>query len=115
PIFLDGLGQGDILKGLHDLALKDHPDFAKLVSQVTELTARELGDFMRIVQGRLDGIEALRKLYEDVDFKKAKNETQLHELFEKSPWLIDPTFTQFLTSDAAENELNNRLSKYLEI
>jgi hypothetical protein len=115
PIFVDGLVQGNILNALADLASKDHPDFNRLVGQVMELTHQELGDFLRVIQGRLDGIEALKKLVEDVDFKKSKNEDKLHELFENAPWLIDPTFTQFLTSDQAENELNRQLTKELGI
>ena len=115
PIFVDGLVQGNILNSLAELAGKDHPDFNRVVGQVMELTHRELGDFLRVIQGRLDGIEALRKLVEEVDFKKGKNEDKLHELFEKAPWLIDPTFTQFLTSDQAENELNRQMAKELAI
>ena len=70
---------------------------------------------MKVIQGRLNGIDALRRLYKDVDFKNPNNEGKLHALFETCPWLIDPTFTQFLTSDQTENELNIRLSKHLEI
>src|SRR6266545_2589757 len=115
PIFLEGLAQGDILKTLAELASKDHPDFNRVVAKVTELTARELSDFIRFVEGRLNGIEALKKLYRDVDFKKAKNEKTLHSLFKKNAWLIDPTFKQFLTSDAPETDVNERLSKHLHI
>jgi hypothetical protein len=115
PIFVDGLIQGNILNSLAELAAKDRPDFNRLVGQVMELTHRELGDFLRVIQGRLDGIEALRKLVNDVDFKKAKNEDKLHDLFETSSWLIDPTLPQFLTSDQNENELNKQLAKELGI
>jgi hypothetical protein len=114
-IFVDGLVEGNILNTLAELASKDRPDFHRLVGHVVELTHRELGDFLRVIQGRLDGIEALRKLVKDVDFKKEKNEGKLHELFEKAPWLLDPTFTQFLTSDQNENELNRQLSQELGI
>jgi len=115
PIFVDGLVQGNILRTLAELASKQQPDFNKLVGHVVELTHRELGDFLRVIQGRLDGIEALQKLVQEVDFKAGKNEDKLHELFEQAPWLIDPTFTQFLTSDRAENELNRQITEELEI
>lgn len=114
-IFMDGLGQGDILKGLKDLAAKKNPDFDRVVAQMTDLTARELGDFMRFIQGRLDGIDILRRLYKEVDFRKPKNENKLHELLKRCPWLINPTFSQFLTSNRTENELNARLAKELKI
>ncbi|HKO42697.1 MAG TPA: ATP-binding protein [Pyrinomonadaceae bacterium] len=115
PILVDGFSQGDILGSLAELAKKDRPDLHRLVAQVTELTARELGDFMRFIQGRLDGIEALRKLYRDVDFREGKNEKKLHELFKNAAWLINPMFKQFLTSDDPENVLNHRLAKHLKI
>jgi hypothetical protein len=115
PIFVDGIVQGNILNSLADLASKEHPDFDHLVGQLTQLTYRELGDFLRVVQGRLDGIEALRKLVDEVDFKKPKNEDKLHDLFKTAPWLIDPTYTQFLTSNQSENELNKQLAKELAI
>ena len=115
PIIVDGLEQGNILGTLATLAAEDRPDFNKVVGHVMALTHRELGDFLRIVQGRIDGIEALKKLVDSVDFKKSKNERKLHQLFEDSPWLIDPTFAPSLTSDVTESEVNNQLAKELKI
>jgi hypothetical protein len=114
-IFVDGLGQGDILKTLRDLAAQDNPDFQSLVAEVTELTARELGDFVKYVEGRLAGISGLQKLCEGVDFRAAKNEDELHTLLRRNPWLIDVTFTQFLSSNEAERTLQGRLAGDLEI
>jgi hypothetical protein len=114
-IFMDGLAQGDILGALRKLANQQNPKFAEVVDRITELTEREIGDFMKYVEGRLEGIHALRKLFLSVDFKKAKNEHVLHELFERNPWLIDPAFSQYVTSDLEEHEVLERLEKELEI
>ncbi len=86
-----------------------------LVADLSQLTAQEFGEFIRIVQGRLNGINALRKLVEMVDFKTENNEDVLHELFKKNPWLIDPTFTQFLTSNQSEATVNKRLAQTLQV
>jgi hypothetical protein len=67
------------------------------------------------VHGRLKAIEALRKIYDSVDFRDPKNEKPLHELFKKNPWMVDPTYFEFLTSDRDETEVKKRLSKELEI
>ena len=114
-IFVDGLSQGDILKTLRNLAAQDNPDLQSLVVEMTELTARELGDFVKYVEGRLSGIRALQKLCESVDFRAANNEDQLHTLLRDNPWLIDPTFTQFLSSNKSEKTLQARLTKALGI
>lgn len=115
PILVRGLGHGDILTSLSVLAAEDLPDFRKLIHEVTRLTAQEFDEFATVVSGRLEAIEALKRLYERVDFKQGNNEKQLHNLLKKNAWLIDPTFTQFLTSDQTENEMNKRLSKFLQI
>ncbi len=115
PILVRGLGHGDILTSLSMLAAEDLPDFRKLIHEITRLTAQEFDEFATVVAGRLEAIEALKRLYEGVNFKAGKNEKELHNLLKKNAWLIDPTFTQFLTSDQTENEMNKRLSKFLQI
>ena len=115
PLLVSGLGQGEILSTIAALAKEDLPDFQEVIKTVTRLTAQEFDEFMTFIQGRLDAIEALRKIYRDVDFRKAKNEKALHLLLKKNPWLIDPTFVQFLTSDAAEADLHHRLAKELKV
>ncbi|MBA3353516.1 MAG: ATP-binding protein, partial [Blastocatellia bacterium] len=94
-IFVNGLSQGDILGALRKLAQIPNPKFPEVVERITELTEREIADFMKYVEGRLEGIEALRKLYTSADFKKAKNEDELHLLFERNPWLLDTSFSQY--------------------
>jgi hypothetical protein len=115
PILVNGLSQGDILSTIHQLALNGSHDIVKLIAILTRLTAQEFDEFSTVIHGRIEGIDALAKLYNSVNFKAEKNEKNLHELFEKNPWLIDPTFTQFLTSDVSESELNEKLATELEV
>lgn len=115
PIFVEGLGQGDVLHSLAKMSTAGNPDIKALVGQLSQLTAYEFGDFIRVVHGRLSGIGALRKLVKNVEFSGANNEAELHALFKKNPWLINPTFTQFLTSNENEKTLNTRLAKELKI
>ncbi|MGH7812409.1 MAG: hypothetical protein ACREQI_00195 [Candidatus Binataceae bacterium] len=110
-----GLGHGEILATIQKLSEKEHPQLTDVIREVTRLTRHEFDEFMTIIDSRIRAIETLAKLVDDVDFKAAKNEADLHELFEKSPWLLDPTFFEFLTSDETESELAERLAKTLEI
>jgi hypothetical protein len=112
---VSGLGHGEILGTIQELSEQQNPDLGDVIREVTKLTRHEFDEFMTIVDSRIRAIDTLAKLVEDVDFKAAKNEEDLHELFEKSPWLIDPTFFEFLISDKTENELADRLAKELEI
>lgn len=110
-----GLGQGELLTTLSKLADQSSPDFEKIVTEVTRLTAAQLDGFFRFAKGRLKGIEALRKIVNGVDFKKVKNEEQLHELFKDCPWLINPTFFEFLTSNRSKKTMSGQLEKVLKI
>jgi len=115
PIIVGGLGHGEILTAISSIAALDHPNFRELIKAITELTCQEWDDFAISIHGRLDGIKALQKLYKDVDFKAGKNEKELQVLLEKNPWLIDPTFYQFLTANEWEGTMNDRLAKELQI
>lgn len=115
PIIVKGLSRGDILGVLSKLASDDNPQIADVIRDVTELTKQEFGDFLLVVQGRIDGISTLRKICGHQNFKEANNEKQLQILFEENPWLIDPTFFQFMSADETQESLNDRLAKKLEI
>lgn len=114
-IFLDGLTQGDIIGALSKLARVPHPDFREVVTEISKLTEREVGDFLRYAEGRLDGIEALEKICKSVDFKKGNNERELHELFERNPWMINPTLDRYVSSNKTEDVLLQRLAKLLKV
>ena len=60
-------------------------------------------------------IEALKRIVNAVDFKERKNEKALHKLFKACPWLINPTYFEFLTSDKSEKTMFSQLEKELKI
>ena len=99
PLFVNAVGQRDILKAMADLAKHEKPELSELVIQVSKLADSELDDALKYIKAHLDAIAAFRKVCDHQDFRKGENEAELHELFERSPWLINPTFNQFLTSD----------------
>lgn len=115
PLFVNAIGQRDILKAISDLASKERPDLVELVAQVIRLADTELDEFLKFTKARLDGITALKKICEHQDFKKGKNEAELHRLFETAPWLINPLFQQFLTSDVTMSTTLDKLSQELRI
>jgi hypothetical protein len=112
---VNGLGHGQIISTIYEIAKEDKPELQSIIAEISKLTQQEFDDFQQIVHGRLKAIEALRKIYESVDFRAAKNEKPLHELFKKNPWMVDPTYFEFLASDTPETEVAKRLSKELEI
>ncbi|MBS0658594.1 MAG: ATP-binding protein [Verrucomicrobia bacterium] len=115
PNVISGLGSGQIISSLYELAKADTPDLPSVIAEITRLTKLEFDDFLSIVHGRLKAIEALAKIADQVDFRAPKNEKPLHSLFKNNAWLLDPTFFEFLSSEVTEKELSGRLAKHLEI
>ncbi|MBC2593751.1 ATP-binding protein [Ruficoccus amylovorans] len=115
PLVVKGLGKGDILDTISSLAALELPDLSPVVKEITELTKQEFGDFLSFAQGRIDGIVALKKICKAQDFKKSKKEKELQKLFEDNPWLIDPTFFQFMSADQRQDLVNQKLAQSLKI
>lgn len=115
PVIMQGLGYGELLSAITEISKKKHPSFPDVVATITSLTAAEWDDFSRVVNGRLKGLETLRRIYRKIDFSSSKNENELHKLLQKCPWLIDATFWQFLTSNVSEKTITQKLSKELQI
>ena len=101
PVIVQSLGHGSILAAISALADQDHPDLAQVAIEIARLTREELDQFLGFVKARLRAIAALKKIVEDVDFRAKENEKVLQRLMEESPWLLDPTFFEFLTADQA--------------
>ena len=112
---LEALGRGDLLTTLAKLASEDTPQFDRVVAEVTRLTHEQLDGFYKYAKGRMDGIEALKKIVSAVDFKAQRNEKALHSLLKVCPWLINPTYFEFLTSDKTERTMFSQLEKELKI
>jgi hypothetical protein len=114
PIF-QGIGHGNVLSAIAVLAEQDRPNLDRVVGELVRLTKDELDQFLSAVRGRLKGIEALRKIVEHTDFKAARNEKKIQKLFEQCPWMVDPTYTQFLTADVSLGTVFKRLAQELGI
>ena len=115
PIVVRGLGYGELMSSIREIARAEHPSFTGIIKALADLTAAEWDDYSKIVSGRLRGIEALRKICASVDFRAPSNEGELHDLLKGNPWLIDPTFWAFLTSNVSEKTLSEQLSKALGV
>lgn len=114
-IFIDGLEEGDILGSLETLAKQAFPSLPEVVAKVTALTKRETADSVRYVEGRLRGIDALDKIYRNVSFKNPENEKELHKLFEENPWLLDPLYGEYVTSNQTEGVVLDKLEQELAV
>jgi hypothetical protein len=116
PPLLHGLGHGNILTAISKLAAQVRPSLDRVVEEVVDLTKDELDQFMSVVRGRISGVNALTKIVKHPDFKGERNEKKIQGLCEKCPWLINPTYTQFLiSSDESLATLFKRLAQELEI
>ena len=115
PVVINALGHGEILSAISTLAKSAKPEIKQVIGEIVELTRYEYDGFINIARGRLDGIESLKKIVNSHDFKKAKNEKDVQKLFEECPWLIDPTFYQFMTADSSQAQVRDELQKHLEI
>ncbi len=115
PVIVRSLGHGSILTAISALADQDHPDLGQVAIEIAKLTRDELDQFLGAVSARLKAIAALKKIVEDVNFRAKENEKVLQRLFEKSPWLLDPTFFEFLTADQRVDSLFSRLAKELGV
>lgn len=115
PGIVYSLGHGSILTAISALADQDHPDLQQVAIEIAKLTRDELDQFLGAVKARLTAISVLKKIVEDVNFREKENEKVLQGLLEESPWLLDPTFFEFLTADQPVDSLLKRLAKELEI
>ena len=105
PGLLQALGHGAVLSAISKLADSALPDLTEVVKELLRLTKDEFDQFAKIVKGRIDGINALRKIVTDAKFGMARNEEKIQVLMEKCPWLIDPMYGQFLI--AADISMNS--------
>lgn len=115
PAIIDGLGHGNILATIASLAAENQPSLERVAVEVARLTKDELDRFISTIKARLNAIEAFRKVVRATDFKDKREEKIIQKMFEKSPWMIDPTYTQFLSADQAFDSLFERLAKELGI
>ena len=114
-ILAQGLGQGTVLENLAKLAGSGLPGLGELSEAVLELAARETGELARFAEGKINGIEALKTIVRDVDFRAKRSEEKLQRLLEAGPWLIDPVLTQVVSANEWFDTTYERLARQLGI
>ncbi len=116
PIILQAVNASEVLTKLIELEI-DPQSIPVLAHSMVELTRMETSDLLKLYRGRSKAIGALHKLHLDsMSNRKGKGyENELHGLFKESPWLIQPEFASYLTSDKPMGELCRTLNAVLEI
>lgn len=114
-LLVGAIGKGEIFTAISKIGSQDNPELHALAIEVTKLTHAEIDQTLSVVKSRLVAIDALQRIVGSVDFRDANNEGELHTLLEANPWLIDPTYFEFLTSNRSNRTLFRRLEKKLKI
>jgi len=114
-LLVGAVGKGDIFSAISRIAHKEQPQLHDLASEVIRLSHAEIDQTLSGVRTRILAIETLQRIVEHTDFKAGNNEDEIHTLLKESPWLIDATYFEFLTSDRSVATLFKTLSKHLRI
>lgn len=116
PIMLQAVNAGEVLTRLIELE-HDPKSIPVLAHSMLELTRMERSDLLKLYRGRQNAISALQKLYEDgLASRKGKGfEKELHSLLKENPWLVNPEYSNFLTSDRPMGDVCRDLNNTLQI
>lgn len=117
PLVLQSMNAGAVLANL--IKIETDPQSMSVVAhELAELARVETRDVLRLYRSRRHGIEGLRKLIEQAraNWKKGKRfENDLHKTLKENPWLIDPDFSRYLTSDKPLGDVARGLADLLKI
>ena len=77
----------------------------------------ERSDLLKLYRGRNKAINALQKLHDEGNTTRKNKgfEKELHLLLKENPWLVDVTYSNFLTSDRPMGDVCRELNRVLEI
>ena len=114
-LLVGAVGKGEIFTAISKIAAQAHPALHDLAGEVGRLTHAEIDQVLGGMRARVLAIEALQGIVKRTDFSKGNNENELHSLLKKSPWLIDPTYFEFLTSNRAADSVFSILETRLKI
>ena len=114
-LLVGAIGKGEIFTAISRIAERDNPQLHDLTVEITRLTHAEIDQTLGVVRSRLLAISTLQRIVKAVDFRDANNEDDLHLLLKENPWLIDPTYFEFLTSNLANRTLFTQLERKLQI
>ena len=114
-LLVGAVGKGEIFSAISRIAHKEQPQLHDLASEVIRLSHAEIDQTLSGVRTRILAIETLQRIVEHTAFKAGNNEDEIHALLAKSPWLIDATYFEFLTSDRSVATLFKMLAEHLRI
>lgn len=114
PILVQAINSHEVLVELVKSGI-DPLDLRTIVGQLTELAKVERSDVLKVYRGRRNAISGLEQLQNRVREDSTQFETELHTLLKSNPWLIQPEYDKFITSDQSLGTLAKELSKLLEI
>lgn len=114
-LLVGAVGKGEIFTAISKIAAQDHPELQDLAGEVGRLTHAEIDQVLGGVKARVLAIETLQAIVNRTDFREGNNEDEIHSLLKTSPWLIDPTYFEFLTSNRTSKSAFALLEKILRI
>lgn len=115
PEILRGIGHGNLVAAIAELAAERHPDLDRVAAKIVELTQEEVGSFVSIARARVKAIAALKKIVKDSKFGNKREEDKVQELLENAPWMIDPAFSTAVAADQQMSTTFDALAKELKI
>lgn len=116
PILLQAVNSSEVLTRL--IELETNPvSIRELANSMADLTRMERSDLLKLYRGRNKAINVLQKLHDEGNTTRSGKgfEKELHILLKENPWLINVTYSNFLTSDRQMGDVCRELNRVLEI
>ncbi|EMN3919860.1 ATP-binding protein [Citrobacter farmeri] len=116
PILLQAVNSSEVLTRL--IELETNPgSIRELANSMADLTRMERSDLLKLYRGRNKAINALQKLHDEGNTTRKNKgfEKELHLLLKENAWLVDVTYSNFLTSDRPMGDVCRELNRVLEI
>jgi len=116
PLVIDTMNAGEVLIRLIELGA-DPQTIPQVADALRELADIEKSDALKLYRGRRDGITALTLLINrGKEFWQKKGiENELHSLLKKAPWLIQPEYGRFSTSNNDLQLVYTRIAQDLKV
>lgn len=116
PIVVNTVNASEVLIRLIELGSRPET-LDRIAVQLRELAEIEKVDALKHYRGRRSGIQALLALEQkgEEQWNRTQTEKELHELLKKSPWLIRPEFSNYLTSDEDLNKVVSKVASAMKV
>jgi hypothetical protein len=117
PLVVESVNAGEVLIRLSELG-HDPKSLQVIAINLAELAEIEKSDALKIYRGHRNGIIALLRLIEEGEeelWKIKGIENRLHALLKENPWLIQPEYARYLTSDERLANVSVAIAKHLGV